>query len=55
MIAVGLVHFQTAEPLNDPRYVKWVESYVAYVGGVYTPLSTYNLHKCTEEDYEKFY
>ena len=38
MVAVGFVHFLTGEPLNDPRYVKWVNSYAAYIGGVYTPL-----------------
>ena len=41
--------------MNDPRYVKWVDSYVAYEGGTYTPLNAYNLHQCTQQDYEKFY
>lgn len=37
MVAIGFVHFLTGEPLNDPRYVKWVNSYAEYIGGVYTP------------------
>ena len=55
MVAVGFVHFLTGEPLNDPRYVKWVNSYAAYIGGVYTPLQAHNLQPCSEADFEKFY
>ena len=55
MIAVGLVRFETGEPLNDPRYLKWVNMHYSVEGGVYIPLQTTSMHPCTEEDYKRFY
>ena len=43
MVAIGFVHFLTSEPLNDPRYLKWVNSYTGSIGGMYTPISAQNL------------
>ena len=37
MIAVGFVHFLTGEPLNDPRYVKWINLYYAFESGNFLP------------------
>lgn len=43
MVAIGFIHMLTGEPLNDPRYVKWVNAYGGSLGGVYTPTSVHNL------------
>ena len=55
MIAVGLVHFLTGETLNDPRYLKWINTYFSVEGGVYNSKQAHVMHPCTEEDYEKFF
>lgn len=55
MIALGFVHYLTNEPLNDPRYVKWINMYSAYGSDGFHPLMTHMLHPCTEEDYSRFY
>ena len=51
MIAVGFVHFLTGEPLNDPRYVKWVNFYAEYETSLLKPIEAHVLHPCTDEDY----
>ena len=55
MIAVGFVHFLTNEPLNDPRYVKWINMFSSFGSGGFSPRSAHILHPCTEEDYQRFY
>ena len=54
MVAVGLVHYISGEPLNDPRYVKWIDLYYAVDDGVSGHKQANPLHPCTEEDYKKF-
>ena len=55
MIAVGLFHFLTGEPINDPRYIKWINMFSRFDREGFTPINAYNLHPCTEEDYKRFY
>ena len=33
MVAIGFVHFLTGAPLNDPRYVKWVNMFSNFGSG----------------------
>lgn len=48
MIAVGFTHYLTGEPLNDPRYVKWIHHHYGYESGVYVPYQAHMMHPCTE-------
>ena len=54
MIAIGLVHFLTGEPMNDPRYLKWIHMYYSVEGGQYIPKQANFMHPCTEEDFKRF-
>ena len=54
MIAIGLVHVLTAEPINDPRYLKWVNMHFQVEGGEYKATQANTMHPCTEEDYKRF-
>ena len=54
MIAVGLVHLLTAKPINDPRYLKWINMHYSVESGKYIPKQANFMHPCTEEDYKRF-
>ena len=53
MMAFTLDHWQKG-PRNDPRYTQWVmevSTSFSYNGGV----AFYPMHKCTDEEFQKFY
>ena len=54
MIAVGFQHYLTGEPLNDPRYVKWINTYQGQEGSSFVFEQANLMKPCTEKDYEKF-
>ena len=55
MIAVGFQHYLTGEPLNDPRYVKWINTYQGQEGSSFVFEQANLMQPCTEEDFKKFY
>ena len=55
MIAIGIVDFLTGEPRNDPRFLKWINFHQTYEAGKFKSKQAYNLHSCTDADFERFY
>ena len=53
MIAVAAESYLTGAK-SDPRYIKWVASYIVSTEESYEAIH-YPMHRCTEEDQAKFY